>query len=127
MMYQQITSHEGYIMAALRKQGLSVTAIADHMGRHRSTIYRELKRNSCHHIDGAYRPSKAHRRTVARRRRSRRNRHYNDLDFKVVRQLLRKKLSPEQIVGTIRRFKLMKRQLSHEVAGCDNRLREGVT
>ena len=114
MMYKQITSHERYIISALRKQGLSVNQIATHLCRHRSTIYRELKRNSCHHIDGFYRPSKAQRRTIARRRRSRRNKHYSHEDFSIVRQLLRQKLSPEQIVGYIRRFKLMERRMSHE-------------
>lgn len=78
--------------------------IADHMGRHRSTLYRELDRNRCFHIDGAYRPSKAQRSTIARRRRSRRNSHYSDDDFKVVRKLLRKKYSPEQITGYLRRL-----------------------
>lgn len=101
-------------MAALRKQGFSIAAIAKHLDRHRSTIHREFERNCCHHIDGSYRPSKAQRRTVARRRRSRRNRHYSEDDFSLVRKLLRQKLSPEQIAGTIRRFKLMKRRMSHE-------------
>ena len=114
MKYKQITSHERYIIAALKKQGLSVNAIAKNLNRHRSSIYRELNRNSCYHIDGSYRPSKAQRRTVARRRRSRRNRHYTNEDFSLVRKLLRHKLSPEQIVGYIRRFKLMKRRISHE-------------
>lgn len=114
MKYQQITSHERYIIAALRTQGFSVLAIAKHLGRHRSSIHRELNRNSCHRIDGAYRPSKAQRRTIARRRRSRRNKHYSHDDFKLIRNLLRKKFSPEQIVGHIRRFKLMKRRISHE-------------
>jgi len=114
MKYKQITSHERYIIAALKRQAFSVKEIADHLGRHRSTIYREYNRNSCYHIDGAYRASKAHRRTIARRRRSRRNRHYTYKDFALVRQLLRKKYSPEQIVGHIRRYKLMKRRMSHE-------------
>ena len=35
-------------MAALKKQGLSIQEIADHMGRHRSAIYREFARNSCY-------------------------------------------------------------------------------
>ena len=73
-----------------------------------------LARNSCHHIDGAYRPSKAQRRTRARRSRSRRNRHYSESDFILIRRFLCKKWSPEQIVGVIRRFKLMKRRISHE-------------
>jgi IS30 family transposase len=53
MKYQQITSGERYIMAALRKQGFSIIAIANSLGRNRSSIYRELDRNSCHHIDGS--------------------------------------------------------------------------
>lgn len=101
-------------MAALKKQGLTIAQIAQHTGRHRSTIYREFARNSCHHIDGSYRPSKAQRRTQARRRRSRRNHHYSDTDFAFVRYLLRKRWSPEQIVGYIRRFRLMSRRMSHE-------------
>lgn len=114
MIYQQLTSNDRYIMAALRKQGLSIQQIAAQLGRHRSTLYRELARNSCHHVDGAYRPCKAQRRTVARRRRSRRNHHYGEADFLLIRRLLRKKWSPEQIVGFIRRFNLMKRRISHE-------------
>lgn len=114
MKYKQITLDERYIMSVLRKQGFSIKAIADHLGRHRSSIYREFNRNSCYHVDGYYRASKAQRRTRARRCRSRKNKQYSDDDFFIVRLLLRKKLSPEQIVGYIRRFKLMKRRLSHE-------------
>ncbi len=110
--YQQITSHERYIIAALRKQGLNQSEIARHLGRHRSSISREIRRNSCNYMDGAYRPSKAHRRTVARRSRSRRNRHYTDSDFSIVREMLRRQWSPEQIVGRLRR--LGQRSFSHE-------------
>ncbi|WP_111640280.1 IS30 family transposase [Marinimicrobium alkaliphilum] len=105
MRYQQLTSEERVVLSTLKLQGLSMQKIAEKMGRHRSTLYRELDRNRCFHIDGAYRPSKAQRRTVARRRRSRRNSHYSDDDFKVVRKLLRKKYSPEQITGYLRRLK----------------------
>lgn len=114
MKYQQLTSEDRYILAALKKQGLSIQQIADNMGRHRSTIYRELKRNSCHHMDGSYRPSKAQRRTRARRSRSRRNRHYSEADYALVRTLLQRQWSPEQISGYIRRHKLMERMISHE-------------
>lgn len=114
MKYTQLTSNERYMLSHLRKQGYSNAEIARQLGRHRSTISRELVRNSCWHMDGAYRPSKAERRTKARRSRSRRNRQYKDNDFILVRDLLARDYSPEQIVGYIRRFKLMKRRLSHE-------------
>jgi len=114
MKYRQITREERYTIAAHRAQGLSVARIAKLTGRHRSTIYREFERNCCHRVDGAYRPSKADDRTRSRRSLSRRNRHYSERHFKLVRALLRKDYSPEQIVGYIRRLKLMKRRLSHE-------------
>lgn len=114
MSYKQLTYKERVTLSVLRHQGLSIRSIAGLMGRHFSTIYRELDRNRCHITDGSYRPSKAQRRTRARRSRSRRNLHYSHADFLLVRKLLRRKWSPEQIVGHIRRFKLMKRRLSHE-------------
>lgn len=114
MRYVQLTYEERVMLSTLKQQGLSIRAIAKKLGRHHSTIYRELGRNSCTLIDGAYRPSKAERRTQARRSRSRRNRHYTDLDFTLIRKLLRKKWSPEQIAGHIRRFVLLDRHISHE-------------
>ena len=114
MRYQQLTYEERITLSILMQQGLSIQMISEEMGRHRSTLYRELGRNRCHVTDGAYRPSKAQRRTRARRSRSRRNRHYSDSDFLIVRKLLKLKWSPEQIVGHIRRYRLMKRRMSHE-------------
>ena len=60
MKYQQLTSEDRYILAALRRQGISISAIAEELGKHRSTIYREINRNSCHIIDGSYRPDADH-------------------------------------------------------------------
>jgi IS30 family transposase len=114
MRYVQLTYEERVMLSTLKRQGLSVREIARQLGRHFSTLYRELQRNSCSHIDGSYRPSKAERRTRARRSRSRRNRHYTDDHFKLIRKLLRQKWSPEQISGHIRRFSLMHRHISHE-------------
>lgn len=112
MMYQQITSQERYIISALRKQGLSVNEIAVHLGRNRSTIYREVQRNSCHRTDGAYRPSKAHLRAMHRRTHSRRNRQFSEAYLKQVRRLLRQDYSPEQVAGILRRSR--QRTISHE-------------
>ena len=114
MKYKQLTYKERITLSILLQQGLSIQAIAKEIGCHRSTLYRELERNRCHITDGAYRPSKAQRRTRARRSRSRKNKHYSDKDFLIVRKLLRKKWSPEQIVGYIRCNRLMKRRMSHE-------------
>jgi IS30 family transposase len=49
------------------------------MNRRRSTIYREVKRNSCWIIDASYRPIKAQRRTRARHRSSSQNQHFTPL------------------------------------------------
>lgn len=110
--YKQLTLEERILMMYLRWQGLSFIQIAEMTGRHRSTIYREFDRNSCHHIDGGYRPTKAQRRAVARRRRSTRNRSYTDSDFSFVRELLKKKWSPEQISGFLSALGL--KSISHE-------------
>lgn len=112
MNYKQLTEGDRYTLAALKRQGLSFTKIAEAMNRHRSTIYREVKRNSCWIIDGSYRPTKAQRRTRARRRRSRRNQHFTHQDYKEVRQLIRKDWSPEQITGHLKDEG--KRCFSHE-------------
>ena len=106
MKYQQLTTEDRYTLSALRMQNFSVTKIAESMGRHRSTIYRELKRNSTKRR-GGYTAFKADSNTRGRRRRSRRNRHYTEEHFKIVRDLLMKQWSPEQIVGHIRQHKLM--------------------
>jgi transposase, IS30 family len=114
MKYQQLTLEERVLISHLLGQGFNQAEVARQLGRHRSTISRELNRNRCCRSDQSYRFSRAHKKTRARRRRSRRNRHYTDRDLAPVRQLLRRKLSPEQIVGHIRRFGLMRRRISHE-------------
>ncbi len=58
MAYIQITSKERYTIAALKREGFNQSEIARHLGRHRSSVSREITRNSCR-PDGAYRPTKA--------------------------------------------------------------------
>jgi IS30 family transposase len=99
--YRQITSEERYILATLRKQGSTKAEIARELGRHRSTIGRELKRNSAR-FDGCYRPSKAIERTAGRRARSRRNQRFTRTDLRQVEAQLRELWSPEQICGRLR-------------------------
>jgi IS30 family transposase len=58
MTYRQLAPGERYMLAALRRQGLNQSAIASALGRHRSTVCRELLRNSTR-ADGRYRASTA--------------------------------------------------------------------
>jgi transposase, IS30 family len=111
MTYCQLTSGERYMLAALRKQGLNQSQIAASLGRHRSTICRELSRNSSR-LDGHYRPSKAQERSNGRRSRSRRNLHFTVHDFARVDDLLRRQWSPEQISGHLSRVGQL--TISHE-------------
>ena len=114
MKYQQLTLDERVLISYLLTQGQNQSEIARAIGRHRCTISRELRRNRCNLYDASYRFSRAQEKTVARRRRSRRNFHYSERDFAIVRRLLRKQWSPEQIAGIIRHCKLMRRGISHE-------------
>ncbi len=54
MNYQQLTENERYMLSALRKQGLRAPQITNALGRHKSTIYREVKRNSRDNRHSAY-------------------------------------------------------------------------
>lgn len=98
MGYRQLTTDERYHIAAMRRQGLAPTEIGAALGRHRSTIAREVKRNATPY-DGAYRPKMAAEMTNGRRSRSRRNARYGADDFVAIEALLAQWWSPEQIVG----------------------------
>lgn len=103
MSYRQITPTERYTLATLRKQvpALSVAEIARLMGRHRSTIGRELRRNSSRR-DGVYRTRHAQDETDRRRWKPGRNRRFVTADWDLVVSLLHEHLSPEQISGRLR-------------------------
>ena len=100
MAYHQITSEERTMLSALKQQGLNPSEIARALGRHRSSISRELHRNRST-WDGGYRPFVASHRARARRSRSRRNQQFTLDDFRVVDRLLKKEWSPEQIAGRL--------------------------
>jgi IS30 family transposase len=108
--YHQLTSEERYALATLRRQGLGPTAIARTLGRHRSSIYRELARNR--REDGGYRWHTAGEKARGRRSRSRRNQRFTAADWELVETWLREDFSPEQVSGWLRRFRLL--SISHE-------------
>ena len=111
MRYRQITSDERYMISKLKQHDFKQAEIAPILGRHRSTVSRELRRN-CSRADGRYRPSKAAERTRGRRSRSRRNGQFTADDWCVVYGLLEQRWSPEQIAGRLRRAGTL--SISHE-------------
>ena len=98
MSYHQITSEERYRLSALRRQGLGNPQIARVLRRHRSTIWREVRRNA-HPTDGRYKVEKAIERASGRRRRARSHPRFRPWQLHRVWRLLRRRWSPEQIAG----------------------------
>ena len=92
MTYSQLSAEERYSIAAMRARRFTVAEIARELGRHRSAIYREVRRNGAKY-DGAYRPMFAVEKANGRRRRSRRNRRYTPDHFAVIERLLREDFS----------------------------------
>ncbi len=87
--YHQLTSEERHTLSALRKQGYRQAAIARALGRHRSTISRELRRNSRGRQGRWYRPFEASQRARGRRSRSRRNQRFGPDDWVLVVKYLK--------------------------------------
>ena len=110
MTYHQITLEERYQLADLRAVGIRPGAIARELGRHRSTIWRELRRNRTR--SGPYRPYPADCYARTRRSRSRRNQRLTAADWQQVIQGLQRHWSPEQIAGRGRRTGTL--HISHE-------------
>jgi IS30 family transposase len=90
-------------IAALRRQGLGVRAIAEHLGRAPSTVSRELRRNVAGHDRGSYDGDLAHARARQRTRRPRRSRLLADAQLRTrVQTKLELEWSPEQIAAWLR-------------------------
>ena len=111
MNYRQLTSDERYTLGRLHWQGCTQAHIASVLGRHPSTICRELKRNRTRY-DGAYRPSKAGQYARGRQSHSRRNLRIDSAAWEAVVYLLRLKWSPEQIARTLNATGIVR--ISHE-------------
>lgn len=100
--YRQLTQEERYRITAHCMSGDSQADIARMLGRHPSTIGRELRRNATTH-DGGYRAEKAHSYATARRRRCRRGARFSAEHMARVAGLLRQRWSAEQISGVLKK------------------------
>lgn len=107
MSYQQLTEGKRYQISVLRAEGYSPTQIAEKLQVHRSTIYRELKRNrsGCQ-----YEPIQAHRQALVRRASAQKARVPSET-IAYVEYGLSLQWSPEQISAVGARIS---RPVSHE-------------
>lgn len=100
-MAKHFTFEERQFLYRLRKKGKSNSEIAELMGRHRSTIHRELGRNSGQR---GYRPKQAQRLAHERRLASRPPHKMENPDVhQYVQDRLERYWSPDQIAGRVRR------------------------
>lgn len=100
MTYTHLTQAERYQIYALKLNGISTARIATTVGRNRSTISRELKRNSVH--CAGYQPALAH--AIARKSQcERRNAsQISQSQWDHVHAYLRPGLSPQQCKGRLK-------------------------
>ena len=96
MKYHQITQEERYQIYALKKEGLSQTAIAKNLSRDKSTISRELKRNKG--LRG-YRPSQAEEMAKSRETLKSKSKRLNESIIGYIKEKIKLYWSPEQISG----------------------------
>ena len=94
--YTQLTEAERYHIYTMKKQGYTDTVIAQGMGRDRTTIWRELQRNTGHR---GYRHQQAQQWAVARHQEKPKRVKLTPEVQAVLRSGLAHRWSPEQIAG----------------------------
>ena len=103
MSYIQLTPKERYVIHHLKLYGLSYREIGRRLGRHHSTISREVLRNGPTFPGWVYRDDMAQESTVARRSQVRHNRKYDHLPLLTyVERKLAADWSPEEISGRLK-------------------------
>ena len=95
--YTHLTGEERYHISALRKTGLSYAAIARTIGRNKSTISREINRNTGKR---GYRPKQAN--NLAQDRKRAGNQQITGFGFAYIHHLIEQDWSPEQINGRLK-------------------------
>ena len=109
MSYKQLTLEQRYKIYGLLHTNLSKSEISERVGIHKSTLYRELKRNRG--LRG-YRPRQAYLRAEKRREQASKYIRFTDTVKERVEQYLKEDWSPEQISGYL--CEQEKIHISHE-------------
>lgn len=99
MDYTRLSMRERCKLATFLDMGLGIAEIAKRLGRHRSTLYRELSRN---HTQGYYRPGLAHHKAQKRHPRKRSKLQSIQALYHYIYDRLRKGWTPEQISGRMK-------------------------
>ncbi len=107
MSYSQLTYEQRYLIYQLMKIDFNQTEIANAVGVHKSTISRELKRNTGKR---GYRYKQAQR--IAERRKIKTKRRITPADWLLIERYLQKDFSPEQTAHWV--LKYFGIQVSHE-------------
>jgi len=97
-----LTQEQRYTIEVLNKENYSQIAIAERIGKHKSVISRELRRN-CDKRNGSYRAELAHRRCEKRHSDKKKRRGFTTEIQAYVTFWLKKDYSPEQIVGVAKK------------------------
>jgi transposase, IS30 family len=100
--YFQLTQEQRYVISALKSAGVSNSTIAKEIGVHKSTVGRELKRNTPKRGVGAkiYNPIKAQLKTDDRHKNKPKNSFFStEIKLDISAKMSEDKLSPELIVG----------------------------
>src|SRR5438552_9755759 len=100
MRYTHLTRDERYQIHELRAEKYTASKIARQLGRHKSTISRELKRNAGQH---RWRPGQAHAAAEQRQKNCRNARRISDAHWSAVAAYLRRDLSPTQAIERLKR------------------------
>lgn len=108
MAHSQLTLAQRYEIYAYLQANISKSRIAVLLNVHRSTVYREIKRNT---VQGKYHPEKSHQAFKERKHKAK-SRRLSDQAWHLIDSLLRLDFSPEQISGHLRRIGIY--SVSHE-------------
>jgi len=109
--YHHLSEKDRYKLEVLMERKISVIEIAKSLGRHRATVYREIKRGKIDRIDTELKKKEVYRANVSQRRYEERvvNRERDlkigkDREFEeyVRKKLLEQKMSPDVIIGQIK-------------------------
>lgn len=109
MAQQQLTLAQRYEISAYLQANISKSRIAEFVQVHRSTVYREVKRNS---HNGKYSPEAAQHQVLERRKEATKNKKISKKTWQLIEKMIRLDFSPEQIAGVLERTSVI--SISHE-------------